>query len=133
MKWTSTATINGTIISGVSEHDLQVACVQWFRYQYPHLKDLLFAIPNGGHRDIRTATRLKAEGVVPGVPDLFLAVPNPNARTWVNGLFIELKVGKNKPTPSQMHIIRKLKEQGYDCAVCYSLDDFMDAIRLHIK
>ena len=57
-----------------SESQLQSECVRWFRYQYPEFKNVLFAIPNGGKRNISTAKRLKSEGVVPGVADLFLAV-----------------------------------------------------------
>lgn len=41
------------------EHDLQVACVEWFRYQYPRLTMRLFAVPNGGYRDRKTACKLK--------------------------------------------------------------------------
>ncbi len=48
---------------------------------------LLYATPNGGARDIRTATRLKATGVKKGVSDLFL----PVSRHGMHGLFIELK------------------------------------------
>ena len=58
----------------------QQGFVTWFRSRYPGV--LIFAIPNGGKRSIRTALTLKAEGVVPGVPDLFI----PEWR-----LFIEMK------------------------------------------
>lgn len=57
------------------EHELQKSCVKWFRLQYPEYTNLLFAIPNGGKRNAREAARLKAEGVTPGVPDLFLQLP----------------------------------------------------------
>ena len=50
------------------EHRLQVACVRWFRLQHPNV--LIFAIPNGGQRNVVTAKRLKDEGVVAGVADL---------------------------------------------------------------
>jgi hypothetical protein len=52
----------------------------------PELLDM-FAIPNGGLRDPRTAASLKAEGVKSGVPDVFLPIP----RHGLAGLFIELK------------------------------------------
>lgn len=32
------------------ESDLQANCIKWFRYQYPALKLLLFAVPNGSKR-----------------------------------------------------------------------------------
>ena len=51
------------------ESILQSECVRWFRYQ---LKDVIFAIPNGGKRDVSTAIRLNHEGVLAGVADLFI-------------------------------------------------------------
>lgn len=42
------------------EHRLQVACVRWFRLQYPALSHALFAVPNGGRRDAMTGAKLKA-------------------------------------------------------------------------
>ena len=60
----------------MSEHQEQKALIQWARLnqqRFPEL-DLLFAIPNGGLRNIRVARKLKSEGVKPGVSDLFLPV-----------------------------------------------------------
>ena len=48
---------------------------------------LLYAIPNGGKRAIKTAIALKAQGVKSGVPDMCL----PVARGGYHGLYIELK------------------------------------------
>ncbi len=48
---------------------------------------LLYAIPNGGKRDIVTATRLKATGTKRGFPDIGF----PVARHGCHGLFIEMK------------------------------------------
>ena len=33
------------------EHQIQCACIDWFRLAYPKLQSLLFAVPNGGRRD----------------------------------------------------------------------------------
>lgn len=51
--------------------------------------------PNGGVRDKRVASKLKAMGVLPGVPDLLLLSPEGR----LHGL--ELKAGRNVPTPEQ--------------------------------
>ena len=83
-------------------------------------RDLLFSIPNGGKRGKATAAILSREGVQKGVPDLFLAVP----RAPFNGLFIEMKWGKNKPSLEQVAMIERLKSQGYACELCYSFDEF---------
>ena len=60
-----------------SEHEEQAGLVQWFRARFPMV--LIFAIPNGEKRSISVARRLKAEGVTPGVPDLFV----PEWRLWI--------------------------------------------------
>ena len=106
------------------EHELQAACVKWFSLQYPQFYRMLFAIPNGGHRDIRTAARLKAEGVKRGVPDLFLSVP----RAGYNGLYIEMKYGDNKLTEDQEEFFKQARSLGYLCMDCYTIDQFVDII-----
>ena len=45
----------------------QISLIKWFRSEFEH--DIIYANANGGHRDIRTAVTLKAEGVLAGVSD----------------------------------------------------------------
>jgi len=108
------------------EHEIQVACVNWFRYQFP--KYLIYAIPNGGNRNVIVAKKLKAEGVLSGVPDLHI----PVAKNGYNGLYIEMKADKNKPSENQKKIMQKLEEEGYKCEVCYSVDDFMKVVKNYL-
>lgn len=108
-----------------SEHKEQVAVIQWWdlvckQYGLPYFA--LFAIPNGGARNVITGSRLKAEGVRRGSPDLMLAAP----RDASHGLFIEMKVGDNKPTEEQAKFIEHLNSQRYETGVCYSA---VEAIR----
>jgi hypothetical protein len=106
---------------GMSEHDEQAALfgwAQWARFDAPEL-DLLFAVPNGGHRHKATAAKMKAEGVKKGVPDVFL----PVARDPFIGLWIEMKFGYNKPTKEQAEWMEALRAQGYRCEVCYRWQD----------
>lgn len=79
------------------EHRIQTACVRWFRLKYPHLFARLFAVPNGGRRDGVTGARLKAEGVLAGVADLILLVPNAG----YHALLIEMKTPKGRQSESQ--------------------------------
>lgn len=60
-----------------SEHLEQVRLVSWFRRTYPGVR--IFAIPNGGGRSATQGAALKAEGVTPGIPDLFV----PAWNLWV--------------------------------------------------
>jgi hypothetical protein len=95
-----------------------------------------FAIPNGGQRDPVSGSRLKAEGVRPGVPDVFVPIPiyNPPLHhpfptkpfATLHGLWLEFK----RPTTDQQncgqlskHQIeyqKFLTSQGYAYRVVYS-------------
>lgn len=93
----------------MTEHHHQVLTVAWFRAQYPKLASLLFAIPNGGQRNPATAAILKAEGLVAGIPDLFLAIPSGA----FHGLFIEMKTPNGVLSQAQKRIHPLLVEHGY--------------------
>jgi hypothetical protein len=100
-----------------TEHAHQCALMCWCALNfetYPELK-LLFAIPNGGERNPVVASRLKAEGVKSGVPDLFL----PVARHGYHGLFIEMKKPKGTIAENQTKWHIDLQEQGYGVSVCF--------------
>jgi hypothetical protein len=109
------------------EHNLQMACVNWFRLQYPKL--LIYAIPNGGQRNAIVAAKMKAEGVLSGVPDLHI----PVAKGRFHGLYIEMKAGKNKPTENQRTVMQKLQDEGYKCDVCYSFDNFVSLVNEYLR
>ena len=63
-----------------TEHVEQREFVSWFRKTFPAVR--ILAIPNGSQRSRTTGARLKAEGVVAGVPDLLVPA-------W--SLWIEMK------------------------------------------
>jgi len=110
------------------EHLLQVACVNWFHLQYP--KELIYAIPNGGQRNMITAKKLKAEGVTTGVPDLFVAA----ACGGYNGMYIELKNGKQGiVSEDQKSIIAHLQNKGYKVVVSRSFEDFVSTINAYLS
>jgi hypothetical protein len=107
------------------EDDHAMALMRWVRLHEPMLPELslLFHIPNGGRRNVREAARLKAMGVKAGVSDYFLPVPtydpiDPEERTLYNGLWIELKAGKNRPTAAQFDWQHKMQHRGYDVHIC---------------
>jgi hypothetical protein len=108
------------------ESKLQQACVTWFRLQYPN--KIIFAIPNGGNRNVITATILKREGTLKGCPDLFISEPNKH----YPGLFIEMKHGKNKPSKEQIDIMDKLRDRGYQVELCYSFDTFVEMVKKYL-
>lgn len=109
----------------------QITLFEWAALnlgKYPEL-ELLYHIPNGGKRAKTTAIRLKLEGVKSGVPDLKLPVP----RGIYNGLYIELKAGKNKPTKNQEEWLDNLKKQGYFTAVCYGWESASEVLLKYLS
>lgn len=100
------------------EHQEQKKLIEWTAYnlgKYPELR-WLFAIPNGGQRHIKVASKMKAEGVKAGVWDLFL----PVAKEGYHGLFIEMKIKPNKLNDNQVEFQEFIDKQGYKSVVCYS-------------
>ena len=95
-----------------SEHAEQSGFVTWFRTKYPGV--LIFAIPNGGKRDIVTAKKLQMEGVTPGVPDLFV----PELRLW-----IEMKKPGGRLSEAQKSMIEYLEGIGHTVIVAYGARD----------
>lgn len=110
------------------EHQLQCACVHWYRFAYARFSDLLFAIPNGGRRDVVTGRKLKDEGVLAGVADLFLAIPNRE----YHGLFIEMKTDKGRQSEAQKNFQRAVTGAGYNYAICRSKEDFSAVVTSYL-
>ncbi len=114
-----------------TEAEEQMCVFRWATYmseQKPELK-LLYHVPNGGKRDIRTARKLKLEGVKAGVPDIVL----PVSRGGYNGLYIELKVGKNKPTKEQQEWLKQLEAQGYYATWCTGSKQAIEIIENYLQ
>ena len=113
-----------------NEGGAQEALFSWCdmqRRKYPELR-LLYHVPNGGKRDARTALALKRQGVKAGVPDLCL----PVARGGWHGLYIELKVGRNKPTDLQKEWLKSLRQQDYATAVCYGWEEAAETLAAYL-
>ncbi len=130
------------------EHQEQVALFQWINLmatQDPRFL-CIFAIPNGGQRNVLVAAKLKAEGVRAGVPDLFVAVPSikgldffglqetqsvHGVTHYYHGLFIEMKVKPNTVKREQKEWLSRLAAQGYKTMVCWSWSEAQEAINEH--
>lgn len=115
-----------------SEHDEQVHVIQWCELMANHDRDygLIFSIPNGGQRNKVTAAKLKAEGVKPGVPDLFLPVP----RGIYAGMFIEMKRRKGGHiSADQRKWITDLISHGYKCIVARGFDEAVECITAYME
>ena len=118
---TSAVTLISASKTSPSEHSEQVGFINWFRVKYPNV--LIFAIPNGEKRAITVAKRLKAEGVVRGIPDLFI----PQWTLWV-----EMKrISGGRLSPEQKGMITYLEGIGQKVIVAKGAADASRQILEH--
>jgi hypothetical protein len=112
------------------ERPHQVALIKWVRTvknTYPVLK-LLYAVPNGGDRNLRVARKLKAEGVLAGVADLCL----PAARRGYHGLYLEMKSEEGVATEEQIEFLRGVSAEGYCAIIAQGFDESRSTIEWYI-
>ena len=110
----------------------QAALMAELRLRMPEVADLIYHVPNGGHRVKAVAAKLKDQGVKAGIPDLVL----PMARGGYFGLYIEFKATPPYDaaiSASQLERIRKLSDQGYLAIVCRGHFDAMEQIRAYLR
>lgn len=91
------------------------ALCQYIQLKHPRVWDHLLHIPNGMRSNPRSVSYLKAQGLKPGIPDYFLALP----RGRYHGLWLELKAGKGKPSADQKEWLGRLAKQDYACVVAW--------------
>lgn len=111
-----------SITKSPTEFQEQETFVSWFRASYPGV--LIFAIPNGIRTSIRSAVKAKREGVVSGVPDLY--IPK-------YFLFIEMKRRtKCVVSREQKLILNYLNENGQTAVVAKGCDEAISLVKAHI-
>lgn len=111
-----------------SEHGHQTALFCWANLNlsiYPELR-WMFAIPNGGERQIAVAGRLKAEGVKSGISDICI----PVQRRGYSGFYIEMKKpgALNQESKNQKEFGAFVTTQGYLYKCCDSWELARDSI-----
>ncbi|QHB40620.1 VRR-NUC domain-containing protein [Flavobacterium phage vB_FspS_snusmum6-1] len=101
---------------------LQQKCVIWFKNNYQmHGKGLIFAVPNGGTRNIIEAKKLKATGTMPGVSDLIVVLDS-------KVLFIELKTDIGKQSDAQIIFETKITNLNHEYILIRNEEEFKNAI-----
>lgn len=99
------------------ESNIQIACVKWFRLQYP--KYLCFSVPNGGIRTYKNARILNKEGLLAGVSDLIVIIEN-------NVIFIEIKTDTGIQQQTQKSFQKNVEFLGFKYYICRSFEDFQN-------
>lgn len=114
-----------------SEHDEQALYFDWVAVVSINglpLRRYVFAVPNGGHRNPVVAAKLRAEGVTPGVPDVFVRVPSGQ----YHGMQLEAKRKGGKPSPAQLEQIDACREMGYYAVVAEGFDDMRQVTKQYL-
>jgi len=109
----------------MTESQIQAQCFQWYHNEYARLdKGLIFAVPNGGTRNIKEAMVLKSTGVLAGVSDLIVILPNGKL------IFVEVKKENGKQSDKQKDFEDRVNKLGFDYWLVYSLNEFKNKVNL---
>lgn len=111
------------------ESHIQRNCLTWFRLQYPKLRLVLFAVPNGGARNKREAGILKAEGVTAGVADMILLTPSGG----YGALCIEFKTDEGRQRQSQEEWQQAAETAGNKYVIVRSFDNFKEEVEKYLS
>lgn len=110
----------------LSEDIIQAQIYKWYHNNYCLKKHdpshCIFAVPNGGLRNKREASKLKATGVVSGVSDLIIIQPK-------NILFVEVKTPTGTQSKSQKTFEKIVTALGFKYFLVRSLEEFKKTIK----
>ena len=102
---------------------LQQKIIIWYKNEYQrHEKGLIFAIPNGGSRNVIEAKKLKATGMMAGVSDLIIMVPN-------RIIFLELKTESGIQSEVQKNFQNKVEALGFEYLLIRNLKQYEDLMQ----
>lgn len=114
-----------------TESQLQQELMRWWAVEAARLgkpEHLLMAFPLQGKRTKANASRMKAEGMRAGTPDMLLNL----ARGRYHGLWVEFKRPDGTLTDSQKDMLADLSAEGYAAFACYGLDAAQKLIRRYL-
>jgi hypothetical protein len=109
----------------------QAKVIAWARANennYPYLW-MLHSSLNGLKRTKNAQGKAKQQGMLSGVPDLFLPVKN----NYFVGLYIEMKSTKGRVSVEQSHYLKCAAENGYSVVVCYSAVEAINTIKSYLE
>jgi hypothetical protein len=108
-----------------------ISFVSWLKFKYPHLKDLIYHIPNESMKPIHGIVMDKKKGVLDGAPDVCIAL--------VPAIYIEMKRRCVKQSLSsrksrdhferQLQVLSAMAAAGNRCFVAFGLDAAKEIIK----
>ncbi len=132
------------------EDNLQVACMDYLRYQYPKVLSCHIANERDLSRNIKTdmrtgrsyvpkGVRLKRKGVLSGMPDILIFKPRQNKLIGEMcdsidcGLAVELKSKKGILNINQKECLSKLHNASWKTCVIRDFDTFKEIVDEYLK
>ena len=117
----------------LSEHQEQVLYFEWVhkKMESDNRYELIFAVPNGGLRNIIVAKKLVREGVKKGVSDIFIPIPCGK----YHGMFLEMKSKRKgaKLSEQQKEFFKGVSAQSYYAVCCPGFEAAKKATRDYIN
>jgi len=111
------------------EAQIQSEFFKQVRILFPKLPSkLLFAVPNGGSRNIIEARNMKYQGVVPGVADVILLIPKHGYAS----LCIEFKTARGKQSDEQKEFQRQAEACGSKYVVVRSVTQAIKIVKKYL-
>ena len=118
-----------------TESKIQHICVVWFRRTFPHVANLLFAVPNGGWRGGRAGAQMVYEGQVKGVADLILLFPKGGKSSLCIEMKVPKRTGSSAGTQSEAQKAWQtlVESNGSTYVVCHGLVEFVRAVCIYLQ
>lgn len=115
-----------------TEHNIQFAFFNAIRRS--PFAGYVWATPNGGYRNKITASNMRKEGQMPGVWDVFVAIPAQG----YHGMFIEFKrppqsSATKRLTEAQMDFGGRMESKGYRCEIHTSAGEAFEAVKRYAE
>lgn len=89
------------------------------------LRPVVFHVPNGGSRNAMEASNLKTQGVLAGVPDLCIVLPNRRV------IWVEMKAADGRVSVFQQLVHSQFDALGHRPIVAYSAEEALASLRDH--
>lgn len=87
---------------------------------------MIYAVPNGGSRNVLEAKKLKATGTLRGASDLIVNFPGKS-------VYIEVKTDTGVQSDAQIDFQNRIEDLGMDYHVVRSVSDFYEKIMCYLK
>ena len=101
-----------------------ISFMSWLRFNYPHLKDISYHIPNESMKPVQGRLMDKKKGVLDGAPDVCIAL-TPGVYIEFKRKCVKLSLASTKQRQHfarQLEVLEALAAAGNRCFVAFGLD-----------